>query len=91
VKNRFGIVCGELLCVRRGEFGLILSNIQLNTIEQLLGQMMRLLSADGTLLLSGILTQERSAAIRSLTASGLEVIEELTENGWVALAARRLP
>jgi ribosomal protein L11 methyltransferase len=88
VGDKVNIVRGDLSCVRREGFDMIFCNIQRNIIEQLIDGIARRLSTGGKFLLSGILVEEGASLIRSLTASGFEVIEGLTENEWSAFVTR---
>ncbi len=76
----------ELFSARR--FHLVTANLTLNTNIELLPQFDRVLQRPGMLLLSGLLSSDRSQMTDALLRHRFEIAEELTENEWIALAAR---
>lgn len=89
VAERLAIRLGDLAVIDEKGFGMIVANIQKNVIEAMLPDLVRRLAPAGRLLLSGLLLVDRDAMLRSLAAVGLNVIDERTENEWVAFAATR--
>jgi ribosomal protein L11 methyltransferase len=85
--DRITILQGGLEVVPAGRFDLILANIQLTVIAGLLAQFRERLQAGGTLVLSGLLTTESDEIAGLLRDAGLRVLEECTENDWIALAS----
>ena len=69
-------------------FDLVCANLTLNTNLSFLSEFKRILVPNGVLLLSGLLNQDRDQMIHGLIGSEFTVIEEITENEWVALAAK---
>lgn len=73
---------------KQGSFGLILSNIDLQTNLRLLRTFRRLLADSGTLILSGLLSRDLPALMDALKGVGLAPVECIEENEWVAVALR---
>ena len=71
-----------------GQFHLLTANLTLDTIVEFLPQFSRVLRPKGMLLLSGLLATDRSRITEALHLHMFHVAEELTENEWIALAAR---
>ncbi|MBI4548026.1 MAG: 50S ribosomal protein L11 methyltransferase [Ignavibacteriae bacterium] len=69
---------------------LITANLTLNSIIELLQHFRSHLRDGGLLLLSGLLQSDRQAMTKHLRDHHFEVIEQLTENEWIALAAQKL-
>ena len=67
----------------------VAANITLDTILDLLPALRTRLAADGDLLLSGLLTSQRERTLEGLDAHGLTAAQEVTEDGWGAVRARR--
>lgn len=72
-------------------FNLLAANLTLNTISELLPRFHRLLVLNGMLLISGFLVTDREAMIGRASSARFFVVDEESENGWLAIAARRLP
>jgi len=70
-------------------FDLIVANIQLNVIVLMLPEMKRRLSAAGLVILSGLLVDGRDEILKRLAAHEFQVHDEMTENEWIALAAKQ--
>lgn len=89
-RNRTSVrVLRSLPSSKPGSFDVILSNIDLQTNVRLLRTFHRLLSADGTLILSGLLSRDLTALMDALKGIGLAPVECIEENEWVALALRK--
>jgi ribosomal protein L11 methyltransferase len=71
------------------EYRLILANILLETIQELLPQMLQRLGPNGHLVASGILAERQDEALLLLTIHGLKPIKVAAEGEWVAILARR--
>lgn len=89
VSDSIHIVLGELATAPAGPFDLIAANLQKDVIDPLLDEMTRHLASRGILLLSGLLLADRTPMLETLHRAGLSTIDEMTENEWVALAAKR--
>ena len=89
VAGRVTIRLGDLGAVPETEFDLIVANIQKNVIEEMLPGLVLRLSASGTVLLSGLLAEDRAAMASPLAGAGLAITDERREGEWIALAAAR--
>jgi ribosomal protein L11 methyltransferase len=67
---------------------LIAANITLNTIIELLPEMVKRLKEKGILLLSGLLRDDEAALTAALSTYGFRVAEKISENEWIAVAAQ---
>jgi ribosomal protein L11 methylase PrmA len=67
---------------------MIAANIQRNVVEPLLGDMYRQLMPGGIIILSGLLISDREQMRTALHAAGLEIVEEMVENEWIAFASQ---
>ena len=79
---------GELADIPDGRFDIVAANIQRSVIEPLLPALCSRTSPDGWLFLSGILISEAAIMRRALENAGLHLVEERTENEWIAFALR---
>jgi ribosomal protein L11 methyltransferase len=69
-------------------FDLITANITLNTNIEMLPEFRRILKPGGVALFSGLLDYDRETMLTNLGKFAFEVIEERSENEWIAIAAR---
>ena len=67
---------------------ILAANITLDTILDLLPALRTRLAADGDLLLSGLLTSQRTRMLEGLAAHDLTAAQEVSEDGWWAVACR---
>jgi ribosomal protein L11 methyltransferase len=77
----------ELHALPPSRYTAIAANIQLNVIIPLLPDMKARLLPGGVMFLSGLLAVDREEILRRLTEYGFRIVEELSENEWIALAA----
>jgi ribosomal protein L11 methyltransferase len=89
VADRISIVQGTMEALGRDSYTLIAVNIQRAIIEELLPVMLHRLEPAGTLLLSGLLHDDREPIVAALVSAGLAVVDEDAEQEWIALAVRR--
>jgi ribosomal protein L11 methyltransferase len=89
VDHLFSARLGELEQVPERGFGLVVANIQKNVIEGMLPGLTGRAAPGGRLLFSGLLTSDREAILASFAAAGLTLLEEMTENEWIAFATHR--
>ena len=88
VEEQVTFLHGDLTAVPPATFGLIVANIQLNVIVPLLPEMRDRLTPEGTLILSGLLLQDREQILNALDRSTFHLLEEMQENEWIALAVQ---
>jgi ribosomal protein L11 methyltransferase len=90
VETQIEIFNKPLESFRSNEFHLITANLTLNTNIELLNEFHRLLSHNGILLLSGLLLHDKGQMVQTLTDKQFVLFDELVENEWIALAAKRV-
>jgi ribosomal protein L11 methyltransferase len=78
---------GSIDVVPETSVDVIAANITRETLLDLLPAFRVRLAEDGALILSGLLTSDRSQMLDALTDHGLTPAEEATENGWWAVRA----
>lgn len=71
------------------EFDLIVANLTAEAIVDSMGDLAKLLTSGGLMILSGILTEYAEDVERSLLGSGFNVTEKRLAGEWCALVARR--
>lgn len=72
-----------------GEFGVVIANILLNTLEDLAPQIARKVAPGGRLVLSGLLVAQGDAAERAYTAVGLRPVGRKEREGWIRVELER--
>jgi ribosomal protein L11 methyltransferase len=70
-------------------FRLITANLTLNTNSELLPTFRKLLRDGGTIIFSGLLAADTETMRSRLRAEQFTILEELAENEWIAIAARK--
>jgi ribosomal protein L11 methyltransferase len=70
-------------------FDIITANLTLNTNIDLLNGFKRLLQKSGVLLLSGLLASDKDKMIHALQSNIFDVTEIISENEWIAIAAKK--
>lgn len=80
---------GDLAKDVTGTFNLITANIVADIIIELTPDAVKLLSPDGIYIMSGIIEKRKPDVVKVLDALGLRIIEEKTDRGWYAIAARK--
>lgn len=72
-----------------GQYDLVLANIIAHIIGSIASQLAQTLAPDGVLVVSGIIEERRPDAEGPLLAAGLELIEQVKIDDWLALVLRR--
>jgi ribosomal protein L11 methyltransferase len=72
-----------------GPFDLIIANILARPLMKLAPSVVEHLSADGTVILSGILASQRWKVISAYNGAGLKHLRTTWMNGWVTIELRR--
>ncbi len=91
VTDRMKVILGDISLTPRNPFDLVAANLQLSLILPILGRLDERCAADGLLLLSGLLLKDEEEISSRLTERTFAISSRLTENEWLALAARRSP
>ena len=90
VLDKVVIRVGSLETVTEGSFDFVIANIIRNTILELMDGIIAKLSANGTLLFSGLLASDRTIIENALVERKFSVLSVLRENDWIGIAARRV-
>lgn len=69
------------------KYDLITANIALPTILELFPEMTKRLKENGTILFSGLLTNDEYSIREKISEKGLTILELITEGEWIAIAA----
>jgi ribosomal protein L11 methyltransferase len=72
-----------------GEFGIVIANILLNTLEDLAAQIAAKVAPRGRLVLSGLLAAQGDAAERAYAAFGLRPVGRKEREGWIRIEMER--
>lgn len=75
--------------VESGQFDLVLINILASAIIQMAPALAARLAPGGWLIGAGLIESQAPEVVDSLARQGLQVVEQLREQDWVALLARR--
>jgi len=67
----------------------VTANILSEVIVQLLDDLPVHLSPGGLVITSGIIAENQSVVIAKMAAQGLEVLEVLPKDGWVAIVGKK--
>ncbi len=88
VADRVNVILGDISQTPRTAFDLVAANLQRTVIVSILPDLMARCTPHGVLLLSGLLLQEEEEIAGHLKEFNLAVTARLSENEWLALAAR---
>ncbi len=88
INNKVKIKLAEINDINNTDFDLIIANINKNVLMEISNSVSSRLRHKGILILSGILTEDRTDIINSYSEGGLTLIEELNQDQWLALAFR---
>ncbi len=72
-----------------GQFGIVIANILLNTLEELAPQIVARVLPGGRLVLSGLLAAQGDAAERAYVALGLRPLGRKERQGWIRVELER--
>lgn len=89
VADRVFPVCGELACIGRGDFDLVMANIYADIHLALAGEMVALTRPGGFLLLSGIPTQDNFEVQLRFRREGCELLESRFMEEYVTFLFRK--
>ncbi len=73
----------------RGQFGIVIANILLNTLEELAPQIVARVLPKGRLVLSGLLAAQGDAAEHAYLALGLRPLGRKERQGWIRVELER--
>ena len=89
--NRFCVKSGNLVDTVTETFQLISANILSEVILVLLDDVQQALVPDGILICSGIIEANQKQVVEKMKATGFEILEVRSKEGWVAIAAKLKP
>jgi ribosomal protein L11 methyltransferase len=72
-----------------GQFGIVIANILLNTLEELAEQVAAKVAPRGRAVLSGLLADQADAAERAYVVCGLRPVSRKERDGWIRLELER--
>jgi ribosomal protein L11 methyltransferase len=90
-RNRIGrvrFVCGDVARIR-GQFDIITANLYSELLVSVLARFRASLSADGRLILSGVMRSQEGDLLRALRTNAFAVTEIRRRGKWIALVAQK--
>jgi ribosomal protein L11 methyltransferase len=87
VESRVEVLLGGLQNLPERTFDLIVANIQRSILESMLGEIRSRMNEGSILILSGLITADRTPILEFLRQHALAAEDEREENGWIAIAA----
>ena len=89
--DRFSIKSGNLVDTVTETFQLISANILSEVILVLLDDVQRALVPGGVLICSGIIESNQKLVVEKMKATGFQILEVRSKDGWVAIAGKQKP
>lgn len=86
--NTVRVAQGTLPQEREGPWDLVVANIIAQVIIALAGHLATAVTADGLLIVSGIIQERATAVESSLLAQGLAIVDKRADGDWLAYVAR---
>jgi ribosomal protein L11 methyltransferase len=93
IENGCEIECAEsdlLAGVKAEQYDVICANIVADIIIRMAPDVGKFMKDTSTLLASGIITERAEEVTDALEAAGLYIVESIEDNGWCALAVKKL-
>lgn len=87
VRDKFTAICGSLTEKVIGKFDIVVANIVADVIIELNKSVKNYMHKNSIYLMSGIIEPYKANVLNSLKEN-FDIIDEKTENGWVAIAAK---
>jgi ribosomal protein L11 methyltransferase len=87
--DQYELTCGHLVDTVNRSYDLVAANILADVIVRLLADIDRVLKPGGLFICSGVIADSRRAVADKIAASGLDPVETLEQDQWVAMAGRR--
>lgn len=87
VDDRFEVVCGNLTDKVSGKYDVIAANIVADAIIMLSSGVKNFMDENTVYIMSGIIDTRRDDVVNAIK-DDFEIIEEITDNGWVCLVAK---
>lgn len=87
VADRFNVVCGNLTDKVSGKYDVIAANIVADAIIMLSSGVKNIMDENTVYIMSGIIDTRRDDVVNAIK-NDFEIVEEITDNGWVCLVAK---
>lgn len=87
VDDRFEVVCGNLTDKVSGKYDVIAANIVADAIIMLSSGVKNFMDENTVYIMSGIIDTRRDDVVNAIK-DDFDIIEEITDNGWVCLVAK---
>jgi ribosomal protein L11 methyltransferase len=87
----FEIITGDLVKNVEDKFDLVVANILSEVIIVLLDNITNIIHENSILIFSGIIEDNKDKVIKKMKETGLEIIEVLSKETWVAITGRPSP
>lgn len=87
--SRKKVLCGSLVTEIDSAFEWVSANILAEVIVDLAPDLPAVMKPGGCVICSGIIQSKQAEVAASLETAGLEILETLTQEEWVAIVARR--
>ena len=71
------------------KFDLICANILHNVLAEIMGDLKKLLKSNAHIILSGILNEKKQVVTDAIERENMQLVEEIHQDQWVALIAKR--
>ena len=79
------VVCGTPACLGDGRFDIVVANIERDSLLQLMPRLARSTASGGSLILSGLLTEQADSVASAGRKEGHVELARRTEGEWTAL------
>ncbi|RPJ75651.1 MAG: 50S ribosomal protein L11 methyltransferase [Desulfobacteraceae bacterium] len=86
--DRFQLAQGSLAGPFRGRFDIVCANILTPVILELLEDLPRVLKKGGSFICSGVIAENEALVVERMKATGFEIAEVLSQEGWVAIVGQ---
>ncbi len=86
-KPKYNVIKGDLLNNIQKKYNIVCANIVADVIKSICPSISNYLENGGVFISSGIIRQKHQEVLDALYSAGFKVIDCLTENEWVAIAA----
>ena len=89
VSDLIAVRQGEIKDITESEFDIVVANIQKNILQEICSQIVSRTKAGGTVILSGLLTNDESDIKTAFTVHGLQYKETITLDPWIAMVFQK--
>jgi len=88
VSDKVDIRIGEIKDIKENDFDFVIANIQKNVIIKIAGEIKEKLKSDGTIILSGLLSEDEADVIQTYESFNFYLMEKRTMDEWIALVMK---